>query len=508
MSNTSNKSNTAGVRVTLRRCDSLSRRGFLSRVGVAGGAAVAVNMGLFGWSARKVMGAPVLPGHSGDGPIIHVGFCRPGPEDIWEEGWPGLAYDAEASRALYIETLKNAALEMGIDLRVQVDYLTKADVVDSFYSDAIDEESSGVLLCVMDAHRYGLHAVDRILEQRGDNNLPVLVFAPHGTHFLPHVRRFRDTPYCFVGATPDVQWLGDALRMMKAQWQMANTRLSVVRDVEESEERLLPIGTTLRHTPMQQYLALFDAAEGAEEALDIARIYSENAKEIIEPTAEDVLEAARAYVANRRLLDETGCHAVTTDCFVPVTTKRMYTPCMAFMQLLDEGTCGGCEADIMPALTLLLSSYLLNRPGFLHNPTINTVKNLYGGAHCVAPTLMAGFDKEPEPYIMRTHHETDWGVAPQILFKDNQPATVLRFLSAGTLMVGTGTLMRNIDTHPHDGVGGCRTAFEMAMDDIPDVRDVRGHHNVLIYDKHLQTVRAWSQLAGIKAEHLIGGELT
>ncbi len=131
------------------------------------------------------------------------------------------------------------------------------------------------------------------------------------------------------------------------------------------------------------------------------------------------------------------------------------------------------------------------------------MRNTYAGAHCTAPTRMDGFDQAPEPYILRNHHESDSGVAPQILLRQEQPATLLRFLSPGSRMAATGILLRNIDTRPDDGVGRCRTGFEMAMDGVEDVRDMRGHHNVLIYGRHLPAIRAWGRLAGVAVEGIV-----
>ncbi len=56
----------------------------------------------------------------------------------------------------------------------------------------------------------------------------------------------------------------------------------------------------------------------------------------------------------------------------------------------------------------------------------DTVRNIYAGAHCKAPTRMAGFNEDPEPYLIRTHHEADYGAVPQVLFRENQPATLWR----------------------------------------------------------------------------------
>jgi hypothetical protein len=493
-----------------QECSCPGRRDFLASLGHLGGAAVAVNLGLFRWSTRSVLGAPRLPGEQGAKPLIRVAFCQAGPDDILQAGWPGLAYDDDASQALYTRTLERAAAELGVALDVRKERLGGHDAADVFLSETLERNADGIVLTNMDGHVYGIQAVHRILDQRGVRDLPVLVFVPHGTlHANPGVyQRFREAPHCFVGATAEVDWLAQGLRMLKARWQMAHSRLAVVTGDVEREETLDPLGTVLHYVPIQTYVDLYEGTGYSEEVRGIAELYEEMSRDILEPSRDDLRQAARAYVASRRLLDETGCHGVTMDCFPHVAKRRLphiFPPCLAFMQLLDEGSTGGCEADVFPALTELLSSYLLGRPGFLHNPIYDTVRNIYAGAHCKAPTRMAGFDEDPEPYVIRTHHEADFGAVPQVLFTENQPATLWRFLSPDALMIATGTILRNVDSHPEDGIGGCRCAFEMALDDVRDVRDVRGHHKILTYGKHLHTVRAWAQLAGVRVEHITGG---
>jgi len=493
-------------------CSGMGRRDFLTGLSSLGGAALAINLGLFKWSTSEVLGALPLPGQQGPKPLVRVGFCQAGPGELLETGWPGKAYDADASQATYTKALQEGADQLGINLHVQKARLRNHETADAFLAEAVAQKADGVVLINMDGHVYGVQAVHRVLDQRGDRRLPVLAFIPHGTYHSHPERyeRFRRTPYCFAAACADVGWLADGLRMLKARWQMANTRMAVVTGDATQEKKLDPVGTVLQYTPIQQYVDVYEATKESDEVRAIMRVYHQKAKGMIEPSKDDLLQAARAYVASRQLLKDTRCHAITMDCFPHVAKRRLpyiFPPCLAFMQLLDEGSTGGCEADIFPGITELLSSYLLGRPGFLHNPIYDTTRNLYAGAHCKAPTRMAGFDAQPEPYIIRSHHEADYGAVPQVLFKEGQPATLWRFLSPDTLMIATGTILRNVDSHPADGIGGCRCAFEMAMDDVKDVRDIRGHHKILTYGKHLHTVRAWAQLSGVTVEHITGGVL-
>jgi len=169
---------------------------------------------------------------------------------------------------------------------------------------------------------------------------------------------------------------------------------------------------------------------------------------------------------------------------------------MAATMFQDAGVTYGCEADVLGAVSLMFTSYLLDRPGFMNDPVPETYKNLLIAAHCTSGTLLNGFGRRPEPYVLRSHSESGIGVSTQVLWKEGQPVTLIRFTKPNELIVDTGTVVANVDTPP---AGGCRTNFEIAMDRIDDVRDVAGFHQVVSYGDHRRTVEAYCQLYGIKA---------
>ncbi len=458
----------------------------------------------FNESIRNVIDLPVMPGDGDVKPRIRVGFMREFDKN-WM-GWPGAAYDPAESQELYTNILEEANLDLKVILDIDAVPLNSNESIDRFLKTAQSDNADGTLIVLQDI--YALRRdplLNYFLEHRG--KLPMVVFSPRGTSMTHIHSTFRNTPNFFMATTQYNEWLGHGLRMQKALWQMKNTRLAVISDTEERIEKLEPVGTTLHRMPFDRYLEAYHATADSEDAKAIARSYIRNAKDVVEPSDEEVLEGARCYLASRHIMQETGCHSLTMACLNLIEHRKAPPPCIAYMQLLNERTCGGCEGDVNAALSLMLTSYLFNKPGFMHNPTSFNVQNTYGGSHCVAPTKMDGFDKLEETYLLRSHHETDWGTAPQVLFKENQPATIFKFLSSDRVQVATGTILCNIDTRPGDGTGGCRTSFEMQMDDVADVLDIRGHHNVLIYGKHLHDIRAWGQLAGIQIEHITGGVL-
>ncbi len=483
-------------------CEHYGRRAFLGRLGAAGGSALALKMGLFGAATAEVLGAARAAG-AGEKPVIRVAFSREDVESYFM-GWPGAAYDIAASQQRYIEIMKGAAERLGLALDITGEPLTTAEEGEAFAAETVEKEPLGALLVVTSLNT-GWPAVQGFLENRGE--LPTLVFAPQGMQFTPHLQPYRTMPRVFVGTTQHVEWLETAMGMFQAMWRMKSTRMATIAGDEEREETLAPLGTVLHHMPLAYFAELYDGTADCAEAEEIAAAYTRGAEDIVEPDQAEILEAARTYVANRQLMEAKGCHAVTMDCLGLVTARRTPPPCMAYLQLMNEGTCGACERDVPAALSLLLSSYLLGKPAFLHNPSPNTVHNTYMGAHCTAPTKMDGFDAEESPYILRSHHESDLGVAPQVILREEQEVTLMKFINPGSLMAASGKILTNIETQPDDGVGGCRTAFEMTVDGVTDSRDIRGHHNVLIYGNHLPMLRAYCQFAGIEASHIAGGPM-
>jgi len=473
-------------------CPLLGRRQFLARLGVAG-AAMALNRDLFGWSTRQVMGLPMLPGDGSEKPRIMVGFARPDFERY--HYWPGAGFPLDENQKLFTDIIEKAAGELGVTLLVEREPLKDNAAMDAFLA-KWGRDADGVLITQMGRDQRRA-AVGHFLDAR-PKGLTTVVYGPQGTRTW----LIEERPESFIGVTDNPQWLASAVRMLKARWQMANTRLGVLTGNEEREERLEPLGTVLHRMPLQWIRDAMHAAEGSEEAKEIAARYIENAKEIVEPSEVDILKASRNYVANRMLMKETGAHGVTTNCLGLVQEgDGSMVQCLAFCRLLDEGTCGGCEADIYPALTCLLSSYLLGRPGFMSNASIHTATNEYIGTHCQTPTRMAGFHEPPHPYKIRPHHETQKGVTLQVDYEANQPATLWRFLSPDSLRVATGTITRNArPDHHEDGIGGCQNGYAIKVDGVDDVRQMpRYTHPVMTYGKHQTTIAAWCQLAGIDA---------
>jgi len=468
----------------------MSRRCFLT---AAGKAAVAA-------SAVAAAGGAAAEGDLGE--YIDIASLRPRPKvrimsavlrlkpPYWL-GWPGTSYDLEGHRKEYAREFAEAAERVGVSLEEAAAPLESDEAVEAFAKSVEGERPDAVLVSLQ--HMSGWNWADRVVK----TGVPTIIFAPIGTAFTGHVLAISRRPGVYVISSLETAAVEQAFRMVRAKRQFEETRLLVVRGETRSESVLERLGTKVRYVPRRTLHELFARMPVTDETHEVAKTMFEGAKKIVEPNEQDGLNAARSYMTAKRLIRDEESNALTTDCLGMVSTKVVPTPpCMAAAIFQDNGVTYGCEADVFGAMSLMLTSYLFDKPGFMNDPVPETYKNLLIAAHCVAGTRLNGFTEAREPFILRSHSESDIGVSLQVLWREGQPVTLVRFSNPNELILDTGTVVSNVDTPP---AGGCRTSFEVQMDRVEDARDVLGFHQVVFYNNHRRDVEAFCQMWGIKA---------
>jgi hypothetical protein len=469
----------------------VSRRGFLGTVGAVGAGALALKLGLFD-AAASVLGETPAPAGA---PRVRAAFLRPKAEKYWM-GWPGAAYDLAGHQKEYAAVLRKAAAREGVALAFAPEPLWDGGAVGAFMEGLKADPPDGVILLLMDMNRWG--DVNAFVEKRGP--VPTVVFSPMGTSFTGHLGPTARAKQTFVAATQDVAWLETAVHLFQTMARMRATRICIASGDKTADQTLEVLGTTVHYIPRARFPEELAKVQESPEAKALAAYYTKEARRIVEPNAADILNAAENYLACRRLMEAEKCQAISMDCLGLVGSRQIpCPPCIAFSRLLDEGLAGVCEADVGAALSLMLSSYLCGRPGFMQDPAPNTVHNTLMGAHCTCPTKLDGFDRPHEPFCLRSHSESDIGVSPQVLWRLGQKVTLMRFEGPGAMLIGTGRVLANIDTPPS---GGCRTSVELAVDDVPDSRNVKGFHQVFLYGDWANLLQAYCQLAGVSAVHI------
>jgi len=262
------------------------------------------------------------------------------------------------------------------------------------------------------------------------------------------------------------------------------------------------LGTKVRTVANKGFTKEFQSIQATAEVKQLAAEYQKNATKVIQPQKEDILNAARAYFALKRVVEAEGVDAIMMDCLPGLKHPHQHVPpCMGFMSLRDEGIPAGCESDLDATLTMMLYQYLFDKPGFQHNPTVETEKNHYFCAHCTSASRMNGPGSKPEPYVLMNHAEAGWGCVPRVLFTPGQQLTIAKYLSIRSkseipqMLLYSGELIGCPAVPP---TGGCRTNAETTINELDDVADLKGHHLVMAYGEHVTLLRRFCQLYGVK----------
>ncbi len=451
-------------------------------------------------SARAALAADLRPGDP-----IGLGDLRPRPDvrvqaAIFRQpppywlGWPGTTYDLPGHQREYPGQLEASAKRLALTATVHDPPVQDGPGLDAFLARLKETRPHGALVILQHLGCWGW--VERVAKESG---VPLIVFAPVGTAFTQHVNRVSHSPGVYVVSSLSWAAVETGLRMIRAKRLFEATRLLWIRGTERSETVLDRLGTKVRAIPRATFNELFARMPATTEAQDTAADLRRRALQVVEPTDEDTVNCARAYLTAKHLLATEQAHGLSMDCLGMVGQKLVPTPpCGAWTLLQDAGLTAGCEADLHGATSLMLASYLLDRPGFMNDPVPDTGTNELIAAHCTAGTRLWGFDRPPASFILRNHSESALGVSVQVLHPVGEPATLLRFTSPHELLVDTGRITGNVDTPP---AGGCRTSVRLLMDDVEDCRDVRGFHQVVVLGDHRRTLEAFGQLYGIKVTH-------
>jgi len=337
--------------------------------------------------------------------------------------------------------------------------------------------------------------VTRIVEETG---IPSVILATLGILLVDHIRQLYRKPGVYLISSQDnfdaVEW---GMRMVRAGRWMRESRILNIVGSEPAETTIPVLETQIRTIPHERFYEVFQQTEATAKVRDLAKAYSSNAREIVQPTQDDILDAAKCYFVLRQLIAEEEADALMMECLAGLRKPHKHVPpCMGFMTLRDEGIPAGCQADLNATLTLLLVQYLFDRPGFQQNASMDTERNHYFGAHCTSPSKMNGPDAPAEPYVLMNHAEAGWGCVPRVLFKEGQDVTMALYLSGDTpqMIVYTGNVIRCPSIPP---TGGCRTNIEMRINEVEDVCDTLGMHQAIFYGDHGEHLRDFCQLYNI-----------
>jgi hypothetical protein len=471
----------------------LSRREFLVS---AAGAAVAGGFLLRSATAQEAA-ARLHPEPQDEWPDVRVALLRP-KEKYWL-GWPGTAWDVHAYEE-FVGKCRRRLEEFAQDVKVRVSFepepLYDAAAVERFVGRLGSSPPKGVVVIPVHMNQWG--NVEKIAKA----GVPTIIFAGLGVCFTGHIQKLSRFAGVHLISSPDWELnpVRFGLKLIRTAHDVRGMRIAVLAGNEKKDEVLEPFGLKFRRLPRQRFAEALGTIGETPEVVALAEEYQKAAQKVVEPSRADHNNASKNYYASLKILREEDCDGITMDCLGAVFDRQIpCPPCMAWSRFLDTGIPAICEADINAVMSHTLCCKLLDRPGFMQDPVPETVHNTFIGAHCVCATRLNGYDQPREPFILRSHSESDVGVSLQVLWREGQQVTLMQFAGPDKMMLGKGNVLRNHDTPP---AGGCRTSVELALDGPPDTRDIKGFHQLFIYGDHVREFEAYGQMYGIATEHV------
>ena len=194
------------------------------------------------------------------------------------------------------------------------------------------------------------------------------------------------------------------------------------------------------------------------EAVKVAQTIVKRSLDTIEPSCADMVEAAKAYIAIKKICQEERLDAMTIRCF-DIVNACGTTSCLALALLNDEGIVAGCEGDMQTLMSMFLVKRLCGAEAFMANPSQLTDKTTML-AHCTIPLKMC------DDITIRSH------------FESGGPKLDRYFV----------TEAQAVET-PYSN-HFCRTQITLNVDLRPYLlHNSIGNHHVIIKGKHAEAIR-------------------
>ena len=261
--------------------------------------------------------------------------------------------------------------------------------------------------------------------------------------------------------------------------------ISATRDGELIRERL---GIELVRARTEELRALYDVIT-PEEAKCCADAWRLSACEIIEPTDEDILNAARLEAAILRLLEKYDADGAAIACFDLLSLGT--TSCLGVSYVnTHTDLVISCEGDLDSAITMLLMKRLARDSVWMANPNIQP-DGTVNFVHCTAPTAASG---KPCKYSLRSHHESGIGVSTEVELPENIKMTACRISDGlSKMMVESCTGVRG-EYEP-----SCRTQLKITLESFEGyLKNALGCHTVFAFCDIKRELIYAAELLGIE----------
>ncbi len=222
------------------------------------------------------------------------------------------------------------------------------------------------------------------------------------------------------------------------------------------------LGATARYVDFDELQALYDAVP-PDAAAEWADRWSQHATPLAagtyvepsQPTPQALHNAGGVYLATLALAKKYHTDSVTMNCLGGFAAGKLPSyPCLGFMQMLDDGGQGVCEAMPDDSVSMLMARILTGRPGFVSDPALDTSQNQVVYAHCVGTTKVFGAEGSANGYRIRTLHNRDpRGACAESLLPAGYMTTSFRTnVARKQMVIHQAKSLGSLDTER-----GCRT---------------------------------------------------
>ena len=195
-----------------------------------------------------------------------------------------------------------------------------------------------------------------------------------------------------VADSPPLREIGECVRRLR------ESRFLIVGTGQPGQQREF-LGANGRYIDFEELKQFYEKVD-EDRAQECAAQWTREAQtlpagEYVEPrqpTPEAVRNAAAIYLLTLALLKKYDTDTVTMNCLGGFAAGRLPAyPCLGFMQLLNDGGQGVCEAMPDDTISMLMARILTGRPGFVSDPCARYVQK----PGCVCP--LCGNHESPWP---------------------------------------------------------------------------------------------------------------
>ncbi len=368
------------------------------------------------------------------------------------------------------------------------------------------KDADGVLLFHLSGHGGGApkQAMDQIIDVGLQTAVFSQPFSGHGWMYFPQWRKAGKK--VILLPTSDWKELDQVAALMRVAPRMRQTKLIAVGPPQGTaaacafDQVKKRLGTQVIPIDNDVVIEAHQAVDLKAAEAEAEKYWVSQAKEIVEPTREEIVNSARMYLAVKDLMIKHGARAITSSHCMGAPAKG----CLTFSKLNDLGMVGACEGDMDSTLTMLMFGYAFGVPGFITDPVFDTSQNALIHFHCTCATKMDGPAGKRLPFTIRTQSDSERGVSLDVEQRIGQPVTCAKLINLDTMLISTGKIFKIT----HDELG-CRTQFWTEVADADRMFHNWGEgilqggtmtllHRAVFYGDHMQSIQDLGVLMGFK----------